>query len=184
MINILAISGSLRRVSINTKLLRAIARVPHAGVTVSFCPDIGALPLFNPDLEGSEPQSVFDFRAAVAEADGIIIASPEYAHGITGVLKNALDWVVGSSEFVGKHVAVLNAAPRSAVANEALKEVLRTIDARIVVEASLDIPVLGKDLDVDGLLQDPELSPLIERTVAALASAIRKDSEHREAVGQ
>jgi len=172
MIKLLAISGSLRQGSINTKLLTAMAMAAPAGAMVTLFGGAGDLPLFNPDLEGREPKSVLDYWRMLAESDGVIIASPEYAHGYTGTIKNALDWVVGNGGFVDKHVAVLNAAPRSSIAHSTLIEVLKTIDAQIVRNASLDIPVLGRDLDMEGLLSDFELRPLIDQAFIELLRAI------------
>ena len=177
MTSILAISGSLRRASINARLLSAIALVAAedksvAAASVKTCSIIGYLPLFNPDLDGREPAIVHEFRSALKAADAIVIASPEYAHGITGVMKNALDWIVGSGEFVEKPTAILNAAPRSSVAFEALNEVLRTMDANIILEASLDIPVLGKNLDEMQLSQDADIRPLLEKVISSLVGAI------------
>lgn len=177
MSTILAISGSLREASINTKLLTAIASTAPAGLKFSLYRDLGSLPLFNPDLEGIRLPSVQNFRSELASCDGLLISSPEYARGIPGAMKNALDWVVGSGELVGKPVAVLNAAPRSSVAYEALKVVLRTVDACLVSEASLDIPVMGKDLDAAGLLRDPVTGPLIARVLPALLAAIESERD-------
>src|SRR5690348_328025 len=100
MLQILAISGSLRKASSNTALLRAAAALAPVDVKISLCKSLGDLPHFNPDLEGVEPASVLEFRSQLLEADGVLIASPEYMHGITGVMKNALDWIAGSGEFV------------------------------------------------------------------------------------
>jgi chromate reductase, NAD(P)H dehydrogenase (quinone) len=177
-IEILAISGSLRQASINTKLLTAIARAAPDDMTINLFSGLGALPFFNPDLEGFEPDSVLAFRRALSTSDGVIISSPEYAHGITGVMKNALDWIVGSGEFMDKPVAVLNAAPRSSTAYETLKEVVHTIDAKIISDASIDIPVLGRDLDVGGLLSDPEIAPLIGQVISSLMTAINTAADY------
>jgi len=176
-IEILALSGSLRQASINTKLLTAITRAAPDNITINLFSGLGALPFFNPDLEGLEPDSVLAFRKVLSASDGVIISSPEYAHGITGVMKNALDWIVGSGEFMNKPVAVLNAAPRSSTAYETLKEVVRTIDAKIIPDASIDIPVLGRDLDVSGLLSDPEIAPLIDRVISSLTMAINATAD-------
>lgn len=103
---IMAISGSLRKVSSNTTLLRAVQRLAPEGVLITIYTGLGDLPHFNPDLEGQEPQSVFDLRAQMQKAAGVLICSPEYAHGVPGVLKNALDWLVGSGETVNKPFAL------------------------------------------------------------------------------
>ena len=84
------------------------------GVEVEIFDGLGELPLFNPDLEGRAPSAVARWVERVETADALLIASPEYAHGVTGVLKNALDWLVASERFYGKPVAVLNAKPRAA----------------------------------------------------------------------
>jgi NAD(P)H-dependent FMN reductase len=128
---IAALSGSLRAASVNTALLRRIAARAPSGVTVEIV-TLGGLPLFNPDLETRLPRAAADFRMAVAAADSVIIASPEYAHGISGVLKNALDWLVGCEDFAGKPVLILNTAPRAHHAVAALRETLSTMAARIV----------------------------------------------------
>src|ERR1700722_12969411 len=131
MIKILAISRSLRRLSSNTALLQAAVDLAPPGVEIYVYPGISVLPLFNPDLEGFEPPSVIDFRSRLRASDGVLIASPEYAHGITGAMKNALDWVVGGGEFVNKPVALLNASIRAVHAQESLMEVLKTMDAHL-----------------------------------------------------
>lgn len=127
---IVAMSGSLRDASVNMALLREISK--HAPHGVSFeIASLRVLPLFNPDLEIDLPDVVAAFRAQVMAADAAVIASPEYAHGISGVLKNALDWLVGDTGFLNKPVLVLNAAPRAHHADDALKEILATMSARL-----------------------------------------------------
>ena len=133
----------------------------------------GSLPHFNPDLEGLEPPSVMDFRSQLRKADGVLIASPEYAHGITGVLKNALDWVVGSGEFIHKPVALLNASPRAIHAQQALKEVLRTMDAYIVPDASQTIPLPHNKIDEAGIIAHQELSHCLRATIMALICTVK-----------
>lgn len=135
-IRVAALSGGLRAASVNTALLGEIAARAPDWFAVGLVP-IGDLPLFNPDLEADLPGAVAAFRAEIAAADALIIASPEYAHGVSGVLKNALDWLVASEDFSGKPVAVLNAAPRAHHAVTALREILRTMAARIVDDVPL-----------------------------------------------
>src|SRR5271165_5402171 len=91
---ILAISGSLRSTSSNTAVLRAARTVAPSGVDIIIYEGLGALPHFNPDLDGNKPpQSVLELRYEVGLADALLISSPEYAHGVPGCLKNALDWL-------------------------------------------------------------------------------------------
>lgn len=170
---ILAISGSLRLASSNTALLRAAVHLAPTNVKINLYSGLGTLPHFNPDLEGAEPHSVLDFRAQLKTADGIFIASPEYAHGVTGVIKNALDWVVGSGEFVGKPVALLNAAPRAKLANEALKETLKTMDACFVEEASLTVPLPHNRINTDSIIANSEFSSILNTAILALVLSIK-----------
>ena len=172
---LLGLCGSLRQQSINATLLSALSAVAPPGVNLVIHQGLGHLPLFNPDREPAPPAAVRAYWSALADCDGVIIASPEYAHGYTAVIKNALDWAVGQGSFVNKPVAVLNAAPRSRVAVTALKEVLRTIDACLVEEASLDIPILGRALDESGLVADVELRARMDTVLAALVRRSRPD---------
>ena len=141
--NILAISGSLRAASINSALLRSAVGLTPPGVRLTVFEGLGDLPLFNPDLEAQPAPTVLRWHAAVAGADALLIASPEYAHGVSGVMKNALDWLVSFEPFVGKPVALLNASPRAQHARAHLLETLTTMSAQIVEAACIDLPLLG-----------------------------------------
>lgn len=142
---ILTIPGSLRAHSTNTELLRAAALVAPDGVTVTMYDGLGTLPHFNPDVEeGVLPAVVVELRSAIATADAVIICSPEYAHGVPGSLKNALDWLVGGPEMVGKRVALWHATTWSTHAPAQLAEILRTMSAEVLVEAGLTINLRGK----------------------------------------
>lgn len=172
MTRILAISGSLRRASHNTALLRAAATLAPAGVDISVYTGIGDLPLFNPDLEGKEPDPVKDFGNQLRAADGVLIASPEYAHGVTGAIKNALDWLVGTEVFVDKPVALLNASPRATLAQAALTETVRTMAAYIVTEASIIVPLLGKNLGQVGIVNQPDIADALRTAIQVFVHAI------------
>ena len=173
---ILAISGSLRGVSSNTQALRALTSLAPDGVEVSLYNGIGDLPHFNPDLDGDTPPgAVADFRAALANADGVVLSSPEYAHGVPGVLKNALDWVVGSGEFYEKPVAIINASPRAVHALASLTETLTMMGARIVPEASIAVPLLSRALPEGGIAADAEIADALRKAVADFSRAIGRD---------
>jgi len=169
---LLAISGSLRRGSSNTALLTAAAALAPAGVTVEVFSGLGVLPHFNPDLEGAEPAAVREYLAAVQRADGLLISTPEYAHGLPGGLKNALDWLVGSIHFPGKPVAIFNASPWATHATAALRETLTVMNARLIDEASLTLPLQGRRLDAAGIQADPALAAAVRAALAAFARAI------------
>ena len=171
---ILAISGSLRSASHNTAVLVAAKRLAPAGVTVELFEGIGKLPFFNSDLETSEhlPEAVSVFRQAVGAAEGILISSPEYARGVSGVMKNALDWLVGSSEFPGKPVALINTSPRATHALAALTLTLETMSASMVSDASIALPLLGTANDAASIAADPELALPLRAAIERFSSAI------------
>jgi len=173
MIRLLAISGSLRRRSFNTALLQAACALAPEDATVSLYRDLGKLPLFNPDLDGNELETVRDLWRQVDAADGLLIASPEYAHGISGSMKNCLDWLVGGHEFVNKPVAVLDAAPRAHHALDALKETLRTMNGALIESASMEIPLAGRIPDATLICDDAQLAALVRATLHAFIQAIR-----------
>ena len=166
--NVLALSGSLRAASLNSALLRACARLAPAGLRVQVYAGVGALPLFNPDLEAAPPAPVRALRAAVADADALLVASPEYAHGVSGALKNALDWLVSFEPFHGKPVAVPNTSPRAQHAHAALCETLRTMSATLIHEACIALPLLGTGLDGQGMVDSAEVSASIRALLAAI----------------
>lgn len=171
---LLAISGSLRAVSSNTALLQAAAEIAPEGVEIALYDGIGALPHFNPDISDEEaPASVVAFRAALAGADGVIFSTPEYAHGLPGVLKNALDWVVGSGELVEKPVALFNASPRSTYAVASLIEVLTVMSARVIDEASVTVQLAGRVVPEGGIAADEELAGMLRGAVAGFVAAVR-----------
>lgn len=173
---IAAISGSLRAGSSNTAVLRAAARLAPAGVDVILFEGIADLPFFNPDLDGDDvPAPVRAMRTLIGRVDGLLISSPEYARGVAGVLKNALDWLVGSHEFPSKPVALINTSPRATHALAALTLTLETMSARLVTEACVTLPLLGGAWDENGIAADPALAePLrsaMERFAAFISTA-------------
>jgi NAD(P)H-dependent FMN reductase len=144
------------------------ANVKYTGVYV---------PPFTPGLPASDARSRysnFQFGKldtfANDEADAVLIASPEYAHGVTGVMKNALDWAVSMPTFPGKPVALLNTSPRAMHAPAMLREILQTMSARLVPEASIALPLQGSGLALDGILARPDLVDALRGAVMALAA--------------
>lgn len=169
---LLALCGSLRAASLNAALLRCAARLAPPDITLHLFGGIGELPLFNPDLEAAVPAPVQALRQAVAEADALLIASPEYAHGVSSAIKNALDWLVSCEAFVDKPVAVWNASPRAHHADAALRETLKTMSARIVEDASACVPLLGAGLSEEALLQTPAIAGAVRSALAALYASV------------
>ena len=171
-LRILAISGSLRRVSSNSALVEAATALAPDGVEVRVYTELAELPLFNPDLDGDQPPAaVAQFRSELEACAAVLISSPEYAHGVPGALKNALDWIVGSGELVGKPIALVNASPRATHAPASLAETLRVMSADVIDAASTAVPLGGRHLDASGIVADAELSGVIRSALAALARA-------------
>jgi chromate reductase, NAD(P)H dehydrogenase (quinone) len=172
---ILALSGSLRGSSKNTTLLRAATQLAPAGVEIAVYEALGDVPLFNPDLDdldaGRAPAAVLAFRQALRDADGLLICSPEYAHGVSGVMKNALDWLVGSGELEGKPTLLLNASPRSGFAHPALLETVRVMGG-VTLEAALPAAVAGDRLDVETVLGRPAIAEVLRGAIETLRAAI------------
>ena len=172
MMQILAISGSLRAASINTVLLKAAARLAPADVEVIVYGGLGGLPHFNPDLD-KDPAvpAVADFRSKLRKSAAVIFSSPEYAHGVPGVLKNALDWLVASGELYEKPVALFNASPRSTCAQASLLETLMVMMAKVVPEACITAPLLGQNLDEFEVVKHPEFSRQLRAALAFFVDA-------------
>lgn len=170
-LKILAISGSLRAASHNTILLRAVARLAPSGMDVELYRELGLLPMFNPDLEYDDPPAVASLRTKLIAADAVLIASPEYAHGVTGAIKNALDWMVSSEAFVDKPVALLNASSRAVHAHASLKETITVMSGLVVEKASITLPILGSGLDEEGMVSHSGISKALCEALKALQAA-------------
>lgn len=172
--DILGVCGSLRSGSTNLVVLRMAAELAPAGVRLGWdAAQIGDLPHFNPDLDGDgsvPPAPVSAWRARLAAADAVLLSSPEYAHGLPGSLKNALDWIVSSGELIGKPTAVVVAgASGGAYAREALRLTLEVVGARLIAVESL---VLGRSqIGPDGKIAAPALVVQLRGVMEALAAA-------------
>ena len=180
-LNVLALCGSLRAASINAALLRAAARLAAPGADIEVADWLGRLPLFNPDFENviddrELPRAVQALHLAVDAADAILIASPEYAHGVSGTIKNTLDWLVSFEPFIHKPVAVINASPRAHLADDALRETLRTMSAGLVGERSFAVELLGAGMDEDAMAASPAVAAVVAGAIAALRAEIGRQT--------
>jgi NAD(P)H-dependent FMN reductase len=180
-LQLLAISGSLREASTNTRLIRAAPALAPAGATVLVYEGLGSLPPFNPDVEqgAALPSEPLALRKLVAGSSGLVISSPEYAHGVPGTLKNALDWLVGSLEFAGMPVALWNLSPRSVHARAQLREVLATMAAVFPEGADIDLSTeQAADGWVDG---EPtgSVAAAVRRSLSTLIAGLGSDARRR-----
>jgi NAD(P)H-dependent FMN reductase len=155
-------------------LLHALALLAPENVEVALYAGLGSIPPFNPDLDIEPPPSaVADFRAQLLRADSVVISSPEYAHGVSGVLKNAMDWLVRSGELYDKPVALINASPRASHAQASLIEILTTMGARLAPAACISVPILGSTLTPQQIASDEGISKRLRDSLEALASYVR-----------
>lgn len=174
MLTFIAVSGSLRAASANSAVLRAAAALAPSGVRVDIFDGVGNLPHFNPDIEADPPAAVLAWRAMLSGCDAVLIASPEYAHGVAGAFKNALDWVVGSAELAGKDVVLINTSARAVHAQAALAETIVTMGWNIL--AAPVIPVANKGLDEHAIVADPVLAAQLNEVLESLVQYKRRTS--------
>ncbi|HEX3174640.1 MAG TPA: NAD(P)H-dependent oxidoreductase [Solirubrobacterales bacterium] len=175
---VLGLSGSLRRGSLNSALLRAAAERLPAGAELSEFERLGEVPPYDEDVEaaGVEPEAVRELRAAIREADALLVATPEYNHSIPGQLKNALDWVsrpAGKSALNGKPAAVVGASTGmfgAVWAQAETRKVLGALGGR-VIEAELPVAHAHELLHDDKLELEPEQSERLEELLAELVAA-------------
>jgi NAD(P)H-dependent FMN reductase len=166
---ILAIPGSLRSDSSSSQILRNIHALLPANVRFEVYNGVGTLPHFNDAATPSAP--VVEFRSKIKEADGVIICTPEYAFGIPGALKNALDWTVGSAEFIDKPVALITASSQGEKGHAAMLLVLQAISAKVIAESSMVISFVRAKLDEQGNVKDLQ-------TLDALKTAMKNFTKH------
>ena len=172
-IQLLAISGSLRAKSSNKAVLQAAQMLAPAATEITLYSELADLPHFNPDLDIEPfPNAVVTLRQQIKSSDGILISSPEYAHGVPGSLKNALDWLVSSIEFPGKPVALINTNPRATIALASLTEILNTMSARIIEPANITLNIAGQGLDAEGITANRKLSASLTEAIAIYVKTI------------
>src|SRR5579883_416079 len=175
--HIFAISGSLRASSTTTTLLRAIVALAPTNVEIGIYDGLDDLPHFSPDRDGDDaPTSVRTLREQLRAADGVLICTPEYAYGMPGSLKNALDWTVSSGEFSFKPTAAVSASPHAAGGERALASLLLTLraeGARVAEGATLSVPFVRKKMDEAGAIVDPETKQAVRGVLDAFARDIQ-----------
>jgi chromate reductase len=177
--HVLGISGSLRRDSHNARLLRAAASELPPGAQLAVFGGLAAVPPYSEDLDGSQaPPGAAALRTAIAHADAVLIATPEYNSSVPGQLKNALDWAsrpLATSVLRGKPVAVVGASTGvfgAVWAQAEVRKVLAAIGAH-VLDDELPVAQAHDAFDADGSLGDPALRALLAGTVAKLVDAAR-----------
>lgn len=154
---VIAISGSTRASSTNLYLIQAIGELAADKFTITTFDELTAIPHFNPDQDYEDPPpQVVNFRKTLRSYDGILICTPEYAMGVPGTLKNAIDWTVSSMEFSHKPVALITASSMGQKGHRSLLETLHIIEAKMTEETQLVIPFAKTKINAESEITDEE----------------------------
>ncbi len=180
--NILALAGSLRKASFNKSLLRAAQDLSGDEMDIEII-DLADIPLFNADLESDkDPDAVANFKDAIRNADGVLIASPEYNHGMTGVTKNAIDWASRppkDAPLAGKPVGILGASPGvtgTARSQDQLRQCLKSINAHCMSLPEFLLFRAREKFDEKGTLTDETSAKHLQKYLNAFAGWVKKFS--------
>jgi chromate reductase len=175
--NILALSGSLRKGSFNTALLRALQGLSPSGMEIEIA-EIDALPLYNQDDEAAFPSAAKALKDKIEAADGIIIATPEYNRSVPGVLKNAIDWVsrpYGQNSFAKKPVLIAGVSGGkigTAVAQSHLRQIMNYLDADVIGQPELYLGPAQGVFDKEGNITDASTKELLTKALGVLAKRV------------
>ncbi len=168
--NVLVICGSTRKESSNLNLIRAISELAKDNFLLQLYPDLTVIPHFNPDLDldgAQAPEAVTDFRKQLQTADGILICTPEYAMGVPGTLKNAIDWTVSSCEFSHKPTALITASSVGQKGHQSLLETLKIIESHITDDTQLLIPYIKTKVSKENKITDEVTLKSVKKLIDA-----------------
>ena len=163
---ILAIPGSTRQQSTNHRLIKAMIKLLPADLTVTIFDKLAGLPHFNPDNNDDNiAKEVADFRALLNRSAGVIICTPEYAHGVPGTLKNAIDWTVSTGEFSQKPTILITASTDGTYGHQAMLETLRVLEAKNIDQLQLLVKFAQTKINNEQVITD-------EKTLNAIKEII------------
>jgi chromate reductase len=175
-LRVLGVAGSLRTGSFNRALLRAAVEVAPEGLTIEIFAGLAAIPPYNADVEAQgDPAAVAAWKSAIAAADALLIATPEYNYGVPGVLKNAIDWASrppGTSVLNGKPAAIMGATPGTtgtARAQLALRQSFVFTDTRALLQPEVLVARAHEKIDAAGRVTDATTRNLVAQLLVALA---------------
>jgi chromate reductase len=177
--NVLGISGSLRKASFNTALLRAAQKVAPERMTITIA-DISSIPHYDEDVRAKGfPDAVQKFRDEIAAADAIFFATPEYNYSVPGVLKNAIDWASRppSQPFAGKPMSLVGASASMSGTMRAqyhLRQVAVFLDMHVMNKPEVFVRTAGEKFDASGELTDEATKKVLTEHVTALAAWTRR----------
>lgn len=165
---VVAICGSTRCNSTNLNYIRAVAALAKDHFEMEIFEGLTAIPHFNPDLDNETPPAeVITFRNRLKSADGILICTPEYAMGVPGTLKNAIDWTVSSMEFSHKPVALITASSVGEKGHQSLLETLKVIESTITDETQLLVSFAKTKINNECIITDETTLRSIEKLIDA-----------------
>jgi chromate reductase len=177
-IRVLGFAGSLRKASFNRSLLRAAAELAPEGMTIEQF-DIAVIPLYNADVEAAgDPAGVAAFKAAICAADGVLMATPEYNHGVPGVTKNAVDWAsrpANNAALNGKPVGIIGASPGlvgTARGQSQLRQAFEFTNSYCMPQPEVLVSRAGDKFDAEGKLTDQGTRDFLQKYLIALRAWI------------
>ena len=183
MVKILGISGSLRKASLNTRLLHVAQELMPEGATLDVA-TLHGIPLYDGDVEEAEgiPAPVEALKAAIRDADGVLLVTPEYNNGIPGVFKNAIDWVSRPPKdspgiFRGRPFALIGASPGgfgTILSQNGWLPVLRTLETRFWAEGRFMLSRAHQAFDADGKLTDEQTREMLRKFLSGYAAFVKK----------
>ncbi len=177
-IEIAAICGSTKKNSLNLSLIKAVAELTKEDFEFNIISNIDQVPHFNPDLDNDFPhESVSKLRSQLKEVDAILICTPEYAMGVPGTLKNAIDWTVSSCEFSHKPTALITASSQGQKGHATLLETLKIIEANISEETQLLISFVKTKVSPEGFIKDDETKNQVLKLMRALNDSVLERAE-------
>lgn len=179
-LTVLGFAGSLRRASYNRALLRAAQEEMPAGMKLDIF-EIGEIPLYNEDVEAEgDPEAVSRFKQAIREADGLLIATPEYNHGVPGVTKNAIDWASRpprQAPLGGKPVAILGASPGitgTARGQSQLRQAFEFTNSYCMPQPEILVYQAHQKFDAEGRLTDAKTREYLGKFLVAFGEWVRR----------
>ncbi|MDB5112567.1 MAG: azr 2 [Mucilaginibacter sp.] len=177
-VTLLAIPGSLRAGSSNHAILRYLSTLAPSTIEYSIYDELVTIPPFDPGLDNDEPPlPVATLRQLLADADGIVICTPEYAFGVPGQLKNMLDWMVSSSSLVDKPVCLITASSVGENAHASLLLTLGALSANVIEEAALLIPFIRAKMDKEGNITDAVTAQSLNAAFTAFLKVISEPAD-------
>jgi len=182
---ILALSGSTRKKSVNTDILKILQEKSENHIDFQIYQQLDQLPHFNQDIDGDDiPLIIQDFRKQVDTADGLIISTPEYVFSVPAVIKNAIEWLVATTVLSDKPTAAITASTVGKKGHESLLLILNTLYCDLSEETSLLISGAKSKINTEGLITDPYTAEQLDQLWNNFLSSIEKNSSIKSSINE